>query len=189
MRNAQAAEDERIEVRVAINTGEVEVRGNDVFGETVNIAARIEGITEPGEVYFTHATYLSMNKAEVPTSEVGERRLKGIDEPIRVYRVIRDETLDAYRSLIQTQRESSAANPVASAAPVTDVPQRKRWMPLLVAVVVLCVVAAGVGPSIYDHYAARQEVDRLRGAIAKVTTRDEETALFDALKRHRRRTS
>ena len=64
-RNKDLPEDERLEVRVAINTGEMLEREGDVFGEAVNIAARIEGITEASEIYFTESVYLAMNKAEV----------------------------------------------------------------------------------------------------------------------------
>ncbi len=62
-RNENVPEGERIEVRVAVNTGEVVEREGDVFGEAVNIAARIEGITEASEIYFTESVYLAMNKA------------------------------------------------------------------------------------------------------------------------------
>jgi class 3 adenylate cyclase len=89
-RNKDLPEGERLEVRVAINTGEMLEREGDVFGEAVNIAARIEGITEASEIYFTESVYLAMNKAEVPSSELGLRRLKGVPEPIKIYRVIRD---------------------------------------------------------------------------------------------------
>jgi class 3 adenylate cyclase len=85
--NRAAAEAERLEVRVAVNVGEVRLEGGDVFGEPVNIAARIEGITDAGEVFFTEAVYLSMNKAEVPAKEVGEFELKGIPEKVRVYQI------------------------------------------------------------------------------------------------------
>ncbi|MBI4712674.1 MAG: hypothetical protein HY762_05170 [Planctomycetes bacterium] len=59
----------------------------DLFGEAVNIAARIEGITEATEIYFTEAVYLAMNKSEVPSSEIGWRKLKGIPEAIKVYKL------------------------------------------------------------------------------------------------------
>jgi adenylate cyclase len=85
--NGTAPESDRLKVRVAINVGEVRVESNDVFGEPVNIAARVEGITEAGEVYFTEAVYLAMNKAEVPSQEVGAFELKGIPGKIRVFRV------------------------------------------------------------------------------------------------------
>ncbi|MBZ4331732.1 adenylate/guanylate cyclase domain-containing protein [Corallococcus sp. AS-1-12] len=87
--NRQLLEDEQIHVRVAVNVGEVRVEANDIFGEPVNIAARVEGITEADEVFFTEAVYLSMNKAEVPSQEVGAFELKGIPGKIRVFRVPR----------------------------------------------------------------------------------------------------
>lgn len=79
--------EEQIHVRVALNVGEVRQEGRDVFGEAVNVAARVEGLTPPDEIYFTEAVYLSMNKAEVPSELLGERKLKGIPEPVRVFRV------------------------------------------------------------------------------------------------------
>ncbi len=85
--NSAAPENDRLNVRVAINVGEVRVESSDVFGEPVNIAARVEGIAEAGEVYFTEAVYLAMNKAEVPSQEVGAFELKGIPGKIRVFRV------------------------------------------------------------------------------------------------------
>jgi class 3 adenylate cyclase len=85
--NRTAPESDQLHVRVAINVGEVRVESNDVFGEPVNIASRVEGIAEPGEVFFTEAVYLSMNKAEVPSQEVGAYELKGIPGKIRVFRV------------------------------------------------------------------------------------------------------
>lgn len=86
---------DRLEIRIAINCGEVNLMENDVFGEAVNITARIEGIAEAGQVYFTEAVYLSMNKAEVPSSEIGLMQLKGIPEKIRVYKVRREEPVGA----------------------------------------------------------------------------------------------
>jgi class 3 adenylate cyclase len=85
--NRTATENERLDVRVAINVGEVRVESNDVFGEPVNIAARVEGLADAGEVFFTEAVYLAMNKAEVPSQEVGAFELKGIPGKIRVFKV------------------------------------------------------------------------------------------------------
>lgn len=88
-RNADVAEEERIAVRVAINLGEVRLERGDVFGDPVNIAARVEGETPAGEVWITEAVYLSMNKTEVAAEEIGTRALKGIAEPILLYRIPR----------------------------------------------------------------------------------------------------
>jgi len=88
--NAKCPEDDQLNIRIAINTGEVNIRGNDVFGEAVNIAARIEGIAEAGEIYFTESVYLSMNKREIPSAEIGHRYLKGIPHEIKVYKVLKE---------------------------------------------------------------------------------------------------
>jgi class 3 adenylate cyclase len=84
--NRAAAPEKQLHVRVAINVGEVRIEGNDVFGEPVNIAARVEGLAEADEVTFTEAVYLSMNRAEVPSEELGRFELKGIPEPVRVFK-------------------------------------------------------------------------------------------------------
>ncbi len=85
--NRTRAGDDRIDVRVAINSGEVRVENHDVFGEPVNIAARVEGLADAGEVFLTESVYLAMNKAEVPSEEVGLFELKGIPGKIRVFKV------------------------------------------------------------------------------------------------------
>jgi hypothetical protein len=97
--NQSSDKENRIEVRVAINLGEVELKNDDVLGDAVNIAARLEGIAEAGEVYFTEAVALSMNRAEIPSTEIGERTFKGIPFPIRVSRVTGDTKSDQIRKL------------------------------------------------------------------------------------------
>lgn len=97
---------ERFEVRVAINAGEVRIDRGDIFGEPVNIAARVEGIAEAGSVYFTEAVYLAMNKAEVPSEEVGLFDLKGIPGQVRVFRVPRGP----YRVEAPTQPNAPVAS-------------------------------------------------------------------------------
>ncbi len=84
--NLRAGENERLEIRVAINSGDVEITDEGVMGEAVNLAARVESIAEAGEVWFTEAVYLAMNRTEAPSAEVGERTFKGIPYPVRVYR-------------------------------------------------------------------------------------------------------
>ncbi|MBI5624204.1 MAG: RDD family protein [Elusimicrobia bacterium] len=98
-RNEGLSDDARLDIRIAINSGEVNLADDDVFGEPVNITARIQGVSQPGEVFFTEAVYLTMNKSEVPSSEVGLLQLKGIHEKVRVYKV---------------RRESPAVGPVAA---------------------------------------------------------------------------
>jgi adenylate cyclase len=84
---------ERFAIRAAVNVGDVRIEGNDVFGEAVNIASRIEGKAGPGEIYFSESVFLSMTRSEVPSAEVGYTELKGIAEKVRLYRVPRSYEL------------------------------------------------------------------------------------------------
>jgi len=102
-RNAGVVDEERIDVRVAIHCGEVEVSANDIIGDAVNVASRVEGVAEVGEVYFTEAVFLTMNRSEVPSAEVGERVLKGIEKPVKLYRVLQDPADERYLRLLAGQ--------------------------------------------------------------------------------------
>ena len=75
---AETPDAERLMIRVAINLGEVRLERGDVFGEPVNVAARLEHETPPGEVWLTDAVQLSMNRAEVDLEEIGVRELRGV---------------------------------------------------------------------------------------------------------------
>jgi class 3 adenylate cyclase len=79
--------DEAFRIRVAVNAGEVRLRRGDIYGEPVNVAARVEGITPAGEIWFTEAVYLAMTRSEVPAEKVGSHELKGVAEPVALYRV------------------------------------------------------------------------------------------------------
>ena len=76
-----------IKIRVAVHTGEVIVRHEDVYGEAVNTASRIEKIAHGGEIIFTEAVFSAMNKREIPYIHMGLRKLKGMKYPIRLFRV------------------------------------------------------------------------------------------------------
>jgi len=170
--NETVPEAKRIEVRVAINSGEVTLRGDDIFGEPVNIAARIEGITEPNAIYFTEATYLTMQKAEVPSSEVGSRRLKGIPEEVKVYRVIQDEDNQLYRAILAQAEiaEDDAAEVVGSlSVPQWPPPRgrlkgpRKSAVPLVL--VTLAVVLVVVAYLAFQSYREAHRYDATRAAL------------------------
>lgn len=76
-----------IKIKVAINAGEVIMRGNDIYGEPVNAVSRMEKETKPGQIYFSNSVFLSMNKQEIPYVYVGKRSVKGIERPIELFRV------------------------------------------------------------------------------------------------------
>jgi hypothetical protein len=59
-----------------------------VYGETVNIASRLEQIARPHDVYFTESVYLAMNKAEIPSRYFGAFLFKGIPRRVKVFKVL-----------------------------------------------------------------------------------------------------
>ena len=77
----------RLVMRVVISLGDVLREGEAVVGDAVVLAAWIEAVTPPGEIYLSPSAWLAVNKAEVRTSPVGTFPLKGFDEPVPVYRV------------------------------------------------------------------------------------------------------
>ena len=81
------------ELRVVLNTGEVNVKTNDIFGEPVNLVARLESSVDAGEVYLTEAVYLAMNKNEIPLAEIGTKTFKGIPRPVKIYKVLKKKSL------------------------------------------------------------------------------------------------
>jgi adenylate cyclase len=85
------AEDRRITFRVGINIGDVIVESHDIFGDGVNIAARLESIAEPGGICISASAYDQVRgKVSVEFAGLGEQNLKNIDRPVRAYTVLRD---------------------------------------------------------------------------------------------------
>jgi adenylate cyclase len=86
-RDTGAGADSRIELRIGINLGDVIVEGDDLYGDGVNIAARIEGIAEPGGICISEDAFRQVQgKVEVEFADIGEQSLKNIVRPMRVYR-------------------------------------------------------------------------------------------------------
>jgi TolB-like protein/class 3 adenylate cyclase len=86
------AEDRRIALRVGVNIGDVIVEPHDIFGDGVNIAARLEGIAEPGGICISSSTYDQVRgKVGIEFADLGEQTLKNIDRPVRAYALVRDE--------------------------------------------------------------------------------------------------
>jgi len=73
------------QVKVGINLGEVRVERGDVFGDPVNVAARVMTKAGPNEVWFSDAVYLAMNRSEVEAQATGAHELKGVPVPVRLF--------------------------------------------------------------------------------------------------------
>src|SRR5262249_53251495 len=87
-RNANVPPDRRIELRIGIHVGDIIVEEGDIFGDGVNIAARLEGIAEPGGVCISDDTYRQIRgKLDAAFEDGGEHQLKNIVQPVRAYRM------------------------------------------------------------------------------------------------------
>jgi TolB-like protein/class 3 adenylate cyclase len=85
------AEAGRIAFRIGINVGDVIVEPNDIFGDGVNIAARLESIAKPGGICIAAAAYDQVRgKVDLQFADLGEQNLKNIDLPVRAYDVIKN---------------------------------------------------------------------------------------------------
>lgn len=85
--NQRVDEEDRLEIRAVLTQGEVRVVDQDVLGEAVTIVTKLDSTAGAGEIVFSEALYLAMNKVEVPSRELGLRQLPGLPEPLRLYRV------------------------------------------------------------------------------------------------------
>ena len=78
----------RLELRIGVNLGDVIIDGDDIFGDGVNIAARIEALAKPGSVCISHTVYEQVkNKLDLNYRPLGSHRVKNIAEPVRAYEV------------------------------------------------------------------------------------------------------
>ncbi len=77
-----------IELRIGVSIGEVALENDDVYGEPVNLASRIQQLAHPGEVYFSEAVRHAMTRSEVPHEAVGEFEIKGFDGAVKLYRAL-----------------------------------------------------------------------------------------------------
>ena len=101
-------EDRRIAFRVGVNIGDVIVEAHDIFGDGVNIAARLESIAEPGGISISSSAYDQVRgKVGVEFADMGEQNLKNIARPMRAYAVVRDGPGPA------TQAESARPGPLS----------------------------------------------------------------------------
>jgi class 3 adenylate cyclase len=83
---ANADGNPRIVFRIGINVGDIIIDGDDIFGDGVNVAARVEAECEPGGVYLSANAFEQIrSKTSFAFDDMGERHLKNIDRPIRVY--------------------------------------------------------------------------------------------------------
>jgi adenylate cyclase len=90
-RNADTLQNGRIDLRIAVNLGDVIVEGDDIYGDGVNVAACLEGLAEPGGICVSRTVFDHVrNKVDLGFEHRGEYQVKNIAEPVVVYRVLAD---------------------------------------------------------------------------------------------------
>ncbi len=103
-RNAQVPEDRRIIYRIGINIGDIIVEGDDIYGDGVNVAARLEGLAEPGGICISQQAFDQVEtKLDLAYQDLGEQHFKNIARPIRVFQIvlkpIKDRTPESVKKL------------------------------------------------------------------------------------------
>ena len=85
--NSDVPADKRIELRIGVNLGDVVIDGDDIQGDGVNVAARLEAMAEPGGIWVSGMVYEGVrDRMDVPFEDLGEREVKNIERPVRVWR-------------------------------------------------------------------------------------------------------
>ena len=104
-RNVDEPNDRRMEFRIGVNLGDVIIEGDDIHGDGVNVAARLEGVAEPGGICISGAVHESVrNKLDVVFVDLGEQSVKNIADPVRVFRA----SLDGVRRKSDASAEADA---------------------------------------------------------------------------------
>jgi len=120
-RNAELPNDSRMEFRIGINLGDVIEDGERIYGDGVNIAARIESLAEAGGICISGTSYDQVkNKLNLGYKNLGEHSVKNIAEPVRVYRVLTE--------------------PEAAGKVIGERRKAKRWIALAAAIVLILVM-------------------------------------------------
>jgi len=86
----------RIRLRIGVNLGDIIVEGSDIYGDGVNVAARLEALADPGGICISGTVFDHVKgKVALDFADLGEQQFKNIDQPVQVYRIALDGGVDA----------------------------------------------------------------------------------------------
>jgi TolB-like protein/class 3 adenylate cyclase/cytochrome c-type biogenesis protein CcmH/NrfG len=123
-KNRDIPEEQRLRFRIGVNLGEVIVDRNDIYGDGVNVAARLEGLAEPGGICISQAVHAAVGRRlDLAYQDIGQQQVKNIAEPVHAYQVLLD---------------GAAPSAKPEAAP-------RRTAALIAGGLALCLVLAGAG--------------------------------------------
>jgi class 3 adenylate cyclase/TolB-like protein len=108
-RNAEITKERRIDLRIGVHLGDVIVEGEDIYGDGVNVAARLEGLSEPGGICISQQAFDQIEtKLDLRYEDLGDQRLKNIARPVHAYRIRLNGTqFDAADSATPAGKEAS----------------------------------------------------------------------------------
>ena len=139
-RNTELPENRKMQFRIGINLGDVIEEGDRIYGDGVNIAARLEGLAEPGGICISKTAFDHIeSKLPYGYDFIGDQTVKNIPKPVGAYRVLMDP-----RVTVKGKLEDDKPVPV-------------RRTPILVGIVVVLVLAVSVG--IWQFYMRRPSVE------------------------------
>ena len=158
-RNAEVPDEKRIEFRIGINVGDIIIDRGDIFGDGVNVAARLEGLAKPGGICIADDAHRQVRgKFDVTFEDAGEQQLKNIARPVRVFRVALDDT-----------RPAKPIWPRQNAAPAV---RRDRWSARIAAIgVAVVLIASAGGAALYFHLGRTPVVPQMPDRLAKPSER------------------
>ena len=111
-RNTDVPQNRRIEFRVGVNVGDVIVEGDDIYGDGVNVASRLESVADPGGITVSQAVRDHVgNRLDLAFEDRGEEKLKNIEKPVHVYSVILEDANDGNMTSMKQDRPSIAVLP------------------------------------------------------------------------------
>jgi TolB-like protein len=114
-READLPDDRRIRLRIGVNLGDIIVEGSDIYGDGVNVAARLETLADPGGICVSRTVFNHVKgKVDLGFEDLGEQQVKNIDQPVRVYQVALDSGAQA----------SDGAGAITGRAAALDLPDK-----------------------------------------------------------------
>lgn len=133
-RNAKRAASDRIEFRIGINLGDIIIDGDDIMGDGVNVAARLEALAEPGGICVSGAVRDQVHGSlDVAFVDAGERQVKNIARPIRTFAVTLTPGASSHAIVAPTGSSPSSAVQTSSPSPHRSLPrQRSLWVAFVV---------------------------------------------------------
>ena len=138
VRNAELTEERQMKFRIGINVGDVMVEGDNLFGDGVNVAARLEGLAPPGGICISGSVFDHVkNKLSIGFENLGPQEVKNIAEPVLTFRVV--------------------PGPVSVAGTTVKPAARRRWRLPLIAAAAVAIVAIGGAIAWWQPWAPKIE--------------------------------